>query len=217
VVRTADENAYDSTGCVRGPMGGRRLVEEKLQTVTMDENTLIASMGSETARIWLQVDGDRPGSVKNVRVGPVPPRPADQVIVKDAASIAAHADSRPLLRLDITAAVPADAHVLLPLAVPLGAESLTLRVTVSGKVREGGSVNFLAEGVKPSHPLKPLVIAQTLFSSIGAEATFEVVLSLSFGAQGRKGMGDALKTLQESRPAGITVEAEFGKPAEAAS
>ena len=114
----------------------------------------------------------------------------------------------------MTANTPADAQNLLSLALPFSADSLSLRVTMSGEVKEGGSVSFLAENVKPNHPLRPLAIAQTLFTSIGEGATFEAVLSLFFGAGGRMGMSGALQSLVQSAPSSLSFEEEFDKPME---
>jgi hypothetical protein len=215
VVRTADENAYDAAGCVRGPKGGRRRTEEKLQAISLDDHTLITTADSETAHRWLAVDERQRDGGKDGRIGSIQPRMQERVTVKDAPSIVAHAETRPLLKLRITAGTPADAQNLLSLALPFSADSLSLRVTVSGEVKEGGSVSFLAENVKPNHPLKPLTIAQTLFSSIGEGATFEAVLSLSFGTQGRTGMSGVLQNLRESAPQNIGFEADFDRPTEA--
>lgn len=217
VVRTADQNAYDTAGCVRGPKGGRRRTEEKLLAITLDDHTLITTADSETAHRWIAIDEGQRDGEKDGRIDLIQPRVPEKVTVKDFPAIVSHANARPLLKLTMTACKPADAQSLLPLALPLGADLLSLRVTVSGEVKEGGAVSFLAENVKPNHPLKPLAIAQTLFSSIGEQATFEAVLSLSFGKQGRTGMIDALQNLRESAPQSISFEAEFDKPSEGAT
>lgn len=57
--------------------------------------------------------------------------------------------------------------------------------------------------MKLNHATRPLATAQTLFNALRDGAYFEAELSLSFGAQGRTGLGPALATLAASTADGI--------------
>jgi len=123
------------------------------------------------------------------------------------------AAGRPLLELHLIAKNPADAAALSGLAQPLGADSLTLSVTVSGRAKDGGMLNFSAGEVKVTSPVKPLVMAQTLFNSVEESGvSYEAVLKLKFGTAGRTGLEEQIKNLLESRPTGVTPKATFDKP-----
>ena len=123
------------------------------------------------------------------------------------------AAGRPLLELHLIAKNPADATVLSGLAQPLGADSLTLSVSVSGRAKDGGVLNFNAGEVKITNPVKPLAVAQTLFNSIEENgASYEAVLKLKFGTAGRTGLEEQIKNLADSRPSGVTPKATFDIP-----
>ncbi len=98
------------------------------------------------------------------------------------------------------------------LVQPLGAEGLGLTVTVSGQLKDAGMVNFMVSDVRLNHPIKPLAVAQTLYNAAAEGGTYDVVLDLRFGADGRMNMEGALKALSESAPEAVTPQATFGKP-----
>jgi hypothetical protein len=85
-------------------------------------------------------------------------------------------------------------------------------VTVTGDLKEGGTLNFSAQNLKPTHPTKPLAIAQTLFNALGKEGTYEVELILRFGYSGRTGLEAQLRALSESADDDIKLRATFEKP-----
>ncbi len=118
------------------------------------------------------------------------------------------------MKLDLVAITPAGSTALERLAQPFGADSLKLTVTVSGILKDGGTLNFMASDIKPNHPTKPLAIAQTLFNAMGDGAEFEAVLSLDFGSEGRFGLHDQIKKLSEDAPDEIAPKATFDKPIE---
>ena len=70
--------------------------------------------------------------------------------------------------------------------------------------------------MKPTHPIKPLVLAQTIFNAAAEGGTYEAVLSLHFDQGGRDGLADALTALAEAVPEGVTPQALFGRPSETA-
>jgi hypothetical protein len=119
---------------------------------------------------------------------------------------------RPLLTLTLTATTPAAAASLLGLAQPLGTERLTLDITVGGNLKDGGTMNFMASGVRPTHPTRPLQTAQTVFNALHEGAEFEARLALHFGDGGRSGMQAALQQAADTVPPDVQVRAEFGPP-----
>jgi hypothetical protein len=99
------------------------------------------------------------------------------------------------------------------LAQPLGAEGLSLSVSASGNLKDGGNVNFLANDLKPTHPLKPLTVGQTIFNAVGEGCSFETALQLDFGS-GRPDMHGLLEKLSKETAESIDVQATFDKPGE---
>ncbi len=122
--------------------------------------------------------------------------------------------NRPLLELHFLTESPSDAASLLGLAQPLGAEQLTVSVATGGSLKDGGTMNFAANDLKPNHPAKPLTVAQTVFNSLTDGGMYEVDMKLSFGSQGRGGMLDLLQQASEAAPEAVNVKATFEKPTE---
>lgn len=210
VVRLPDGRAYDHQGCVEGPEGRRRRLEGTLTVLPLDDSVLIARADSDAARAWTQVDKPEAGGGKPPVVAP-PPTPS-QVIETEPNRIVAVAAQRPLLELRLTAATPAAAAQLLTLAQPLGAESISLSVSVGGGLKDGGDMNFAASNLKPNHPTRPLQIAQTIFNALAEGAMYQAELRLDFGRDGRTGLESALQKLAEDAPEGLTLRATFAKP-----
>jgi hypothetical protein len=124
-----------------------------------------------------------------------------------------YAGERPLVQLQLRAPNPVTANKLLALAQPMGAAGLTLDVTVTGPLKDGGTMNFLAGEVKPTHPAKPLFMAQTIYNSIDAESvSYEATLSLNFGDGGRQAMQSLLQQAADKATEDVSLEARFGKP-----
>jgi len=219
VLKSADGSVYHDMGCVRGPEGGRTRTDDKLYSVELTEQTLITLANSTTARQWLTVDKKKAGDVgeRGVIPGPQPSMPPQRVTINERWAIVGHASDRPLLALRIAASTPAGAQNLLSLAQPLGADSLSLRVSASGELKGGGSISFLADQLKPTHPLKPVAIAKTVFTAMEQGALFEALLNLSFGPSGRNGMQNALQVLADSAPDDVILEADFDRPSGSAA
>jgi len=212
VVHLPDGRAYDTRGFVQGIEGSRRRVSGSLTTLTLDDSVLVTPADAPSASLWLKEDepGKKPGG-PDVPRPPAPPK-ADRVTATTWDVIREHAATRPLVELKLIAKSPADAAALATLAQPLGAESLALDITAGGTLKDGGTINFAAGGLKPNHPTKPLNVAQTLFTAMAEGANYEAGLTLSFGAEGRTEMGHALEDLSSSAPGGIAPRALFGKP-----
>jgi len=85
-------------------------------------------------------------------------------------------------------------------------------VGVSGKLKDGGTLNFSASGLKLSHPLKPLEEAAKLFRACADGAEYEARLLLDFGDEGRSGMADSLEQAKGKASDAIQVSATFGEP-----
>lgn len=211
IIRLSDGRAYDSRGCVEGTEGKRRRVSAVITSFPLDDSVLVTRNESEFGVKWTQED--RQFKEKEDKFPPPSPPPPGRVMATTWEKILEYCGERPLLKLQLRAASPSAASVLLNLAQPFGAESLSLSVTVSGNLKEGGTVNFAANELKPNHPIKPLPTAQTLFNALGEGASYESDLSLNFGSSGRMGLEDQLKSFSENVPEGIAPTATFDKPA----
>jgi hypothetical protein len=213
VIRLADGRAYDAQGCVEGQEGRRRRIQGALTTLPLDELVYVTRPDSPSAAIWIKED--TPEYVKG-REGvvsvPSPPPAADRVTTTTWEKLMEFAAERPLLELQLIAATPAAAQTLMALAQPLGAETLALNVTVSGAVKDGGTINFAANDLNPTHPTKPLAVAQTLHTALTEGATYEAVLALGFGGQGRMGLQAQLQVLAERAGDAVTPRATLDKP-----
>ena len=117
-----------------------------------------------------------------------------------------------MLRLELRAPAPAVAATLATLAQPLGADSLTVSVALSGAAKDGGSVNFAANDLKLNHPAKPLAMAQTLFNSLTDGCNYEAIVCLLF-PEGRPGMAPSLENLKQSASSDVKPAGVFDKPA----
>jgi hypothetical protein len=215
VLRDSGGRVYDASGAVEGPQGKRRRSASTLASVPIDDETLVVESSDALAKGWLQVDplpGEKPDD-GGLGISPPPP-PAGRGIALDWDQAVTMAADRPLLTLVLRASTPAASQSLLSLAQPLGAESLTLSVLVTGDGRDGGRINFAADDLKPTHPLKPLDLAGRLFAALVDGSTFEASLRLSFGSAGRSGLGAALADAREKSPDAVAIEATFAAPAE---
>ena len=213
IVRLADRRTYDAQGCVEGSEGRRRRVIGALSTLPLDESVSITRADSAAGMSWVkeaQPEGTK--STKGEDAIPLPPPPPSRVTATTPEQVVEFAAERPLMELHLCATTPATAATLLSLAQPLGADTLTLSVTVGGVLKDGGTLNFAASELKPTHPTKPLTIAQTLCNALGEGASYETDLALKFGPAGRTGVEEQLRTLAESTPEGVTLRATFEKP-----
>jgi hypothetical protein len=217
VVRLPNGNAYDSKGCVTGPEGKRRRMPDPLTTLSLSADVEITRADSAFSKQWLTEDTIKkpstPGETPEPRPDflPQPPPPSTQVEAVNWEQILNYAAERPLLHLRLVARKPADAAQLMTLAQPLGAETLSLSVSASGNLKDGGNVNFLANDLKPTHPLKPLTVGQTIFNAVGEGCSYETTLQLEFGS-GRSDMQDTLEKLSKATADSINVQATFDKP-----
>jgi len=211
VIRLSDGRTYDAKGCVQGQEGRRRRTPDTLTTISLDDATSIARSDSDSAHAWLKEDAPQPVGKEEIKPIMPPPPPA-RVYPQSWEEILSYSENRPLSELHLIASTPGDAQTLINLAQPLGADQITLTVTVRGSLREGGSMNFAARDVKPHHPAKPLQIAQTIFNSIGEDAMFEADLKMTFGPSGRTGMKDLLQQAWDNAPDKLIVKATFDKP-----
>lgn len=219
VVRLPNGNAYDAKGCVTGPEGKRRRMPDTLTTFSLGADVEITRADSAFGGQWLAEDAIKKAAGPGEPPGPgpeYPPPPPPALTEVEAFTwehILNYAAERPLLHLRLVARKPADAAQLMTLAQPLGAEGLSLSVSASGNLKDGGNVNFLANDLKPTHPLKPLTVGQTIFNAVGDGCSFETALQLDFGS-GRSDMQDRLEKLCKETSDGIDVQATFDKPGE---
>lgn len=210
-----DGTAFDSKGSVGGMSGARRrLAGDTPSRLPLNDNIQLALPTSAAAVEWLREDkakepGPGPGG-PGPGPGPVPPPPPEKNSAANWPDIVEMAEQRSLVELRLTARGPASASSLSALIQPLGADSILLSVTSGGTLKDGGSINFAISGVKPTHPTKPLAIAQTVHNALGGSGSFEAEMKLLF-AGGRAGLSDQLKTVGDGCSEDITPFAVFAK------
>jgi len=221
VIRLADGSAYDREGCVKGPPGRRQRVRtSEPPQFALDESVWVAPADSEAARTWLKTDEVRKAPAEasaKPEIKEPPSRPEAPPTAMTWPKAIENADRAALLELILIADNPNDAATLIGIAQPFGADKLSLTVWVSGELKDGGRMNFMAEAIKPTHPAKPLAIAQTIFNSLAAGGEFEAKLQLDFGQEGRTGMRERLEQAAQAAPEGVEPRARFGKRSEESS
>lgn len=211
VVRLPDERAYYAKGCVEGPVGHRRRVPGALTSFALDDSVYVTRADSTYGVLWVKEDTPKYGDDEKGRDLPPPPLAA-RVTATTWEQVRQYAVERPLVELHLVALTPAAAAALAGVVQPLGADTLTLSVNVGGNLKDGGSLNFAVNDLKPTHPTKPLTIAQTLFNALVEGSGYEADLALGFGAAGRTGLETSLRTLADGVPEGVTPRAVFEKP-----
>jgi len=217
VIRLSDGRAYDANGHVQGPQGRRRRSKDTMTSLLLDDTVSITLATSSYAAEWLKEDkvpspgASEGGTREETDTSTIFPPPT-RVNPTTWEKVLEYAVDRPLIELHLTANSPSDANVLIGLAQPMGADQLVLSINTGGELRDGGRMDFAANGIKPAHPAKPLTIAQTVFNSLADNGEFEADLKLSFGSAGRTGMKDLLQQVCDAAPESISVQATFDKP-----
>jgi len=222
VVRTADGRVYDSQGCVSGQEGMRRRMTGTLTSLALDQDVQITRADSSYGKLWTKVDEPkerpRPGEPGPELPLPRPsPPPVGPVTATTWDRAIEYAGERPLLELRLVAHTPTNAKQLISLAQPLGADTVTLSVSSSGNLKDGGTMNFAAYNLKPSHPAKPLGMAETVFNAVGDGCSYEAAVELKFGEAGRSNMQATLEQASQDAPDSVEVQAMFGVPAKGAA
>jgi hypothetical protein len=113
------------------------------------------------------------------------------------------------VELRLTAHSPAAAETLAELAQPLGGERVELTVQLSGRLKDGGNINFLATGLRLSHSIRPLEIAQKLFRALAEDASYEAHVCVHFGQSAGTRSEAALSRIRERAPGEVSVWARF--------
>ena len=215
VVKLADGRAFDRTGVVEGPTGSRRrLMGEALAALALSAENLVALPAAPAVAGWLAVDAVGGGNRGGGAVPPPPPpQPAQSATVStsDLQKAAEFAVARPLQRLVLTARTTSDAKLLSQLAQPFGASSIMLSVSVAGEVKGGGTMGLNIEGVKHTHPTKPIDVATAIVNSLTTPDSFDASLALEF-EPGLLMAGDPLRALAD-HAGGITASCTFGASA----
>ncbi len=209
VVRLPDGRAYDAKGCIEGQEGGRHRVAGELTTFSLDDSVWITRKDSGEGALWVKEDLPEEGGKPTVIPPPPPTAYVEATSWKEVCDFAAQ---RPLIELHLVASAPQAAANLISLAQPLGAASLSLSITVSGKLKDGGEVNLAISGLKPTHPIKPIAMAQTIFNALMNADVYQADLKLSFGDDGRAGLDGQLRNLAGQAPEEVSPQATFGKP-----
>ena len=199
-VKLADGRVYDREGSVEGAPGARRrVVKERLSGLALSDQNQIALPSAPAVATWFAVDtpqrtGGGPGDAPPP---PPPPTAPKEFVTSDLTKAIEAAVSRPLQRLVLKSRSTAGARLLSQLAQPFGATNVLLTVSVAGEAKGGGTMGLNIEGVKPSHPAKPLDMATTIANSLVSPDSFEATLCLEFEA-GLLFAGERLKALVEA-------------------
>lgn len=207
VVRTADGTAYDAQGCVAGEENQRKRYPTRISSFALDDTVLITHPAASIAADWLKEQTVEKGlpeitaAAPRVSTGPITAHTWHDAIK--------NAEQRAVTKIEFIAKNPGDAEQLLPLAQPLGAQQLVLSVSAGGPMRDGGDMKFIASNVKPTHPAKPLHLAQLIFNSAGDNRSYEAKLVLIFEAQGRTGLQARLEQARTTAPVDIEIRAHF--------
>ena len=158
-VRLDDGSAFDKDGAVvDGPNNIRRRdAGRKLQTLPMDEATLVAEIDSTIAKDWLNVHGfGEPTKPGELPLPPPPPPGSGPTTATNIDMAGALADKRALLWLRIKCASAADAQKALGAAAPLGAPSVTIEADLAGDMKDGGKLALHVGDAEASAAIKPL-------------------------------------------------------------
>jgi hypothetical protein len=125
------------------------------------------------------VDGSGQRAVRWVVGHPASKRPRrlrlrlrETLVTADITKAVEASASRPLTQLVLTARTTAGAKLLSQLAQPFGASSISLNVSVAGEVKGGGTMGLNIEGVKHTHPVKPLDVATAIANSLTSSDSF---------------------------------------------
>ena len=208
LVKVQDGRVFDKEGCVEGLEGQRRRIAGSISSIPLDDTVLVTRGVGKTAEIWLKVDpeGQEEGPRKPLRKkeGRITVRGWDQAVES--------ASTRPLVQLRLKAITPSAAQQLIPIAQPLSANALSMEVSLSGEVKDGGTVNLIVSGIHATHQMKPLEIAQKLHTSLKEGCDFQADLLMEFGAAGRAGLAEQLKEIADKAPNDISPEALFEEP-----
>lgn len=216
VLRLGDGRAYDRDGVVEGAAGLRRRVRDgALHTLALADDVLVALPAAPAVAGWTAVDTAPNGGPVRTPPPPPPPALAGDLVTADMGKAIEASLSRPLLQLVITAHTTAGAKLLSQLAQPFGASSITLSVWVDGKVKGGGAMGLSIEGVKNSHPIRPLEVASAIANSLTSPDSFKASLTLEF-VPGLSMAGNHLNALT-NRGDDFEVSCRFGPSAGGAS
>jgi hypothetical protein len=184
VLRLEDGSALDADGTVEGPTGARRRIATGVpHTLAITEDVLVALPSAPAVAGWMAVDapaGSGAGGGPTPLLPPPPPAPAGDLHTSDLTKAIEAAASRPLVQLVLSARTPAAARLLASLAQPFGASSISLNVSVAGEVKGGGTMGLNVEGVRHTHPTKPLELATTIANSLTSAESFEASFTLEF-------------------------------------
>jgi hypothetical protein len=209
-VRLEDGSAFDKDGAVVDGPGGtrRRDAGRKLQTLPMDETTLVAEIGSMIANDWLKIHGISEGAKPGELPLPPPPPPGSgPTTATDIDLAGALADKRPLLSIRIKCPSAADAQKALGAAAPLGAPSVTIEADLAGTMKDGGRLALRIAEAKVNAAIRPLTQAHTFGNALAPGGSVQVTVVLDFGTDGKPDLGAILRSMQ--LPETATIEARF--------
>lgn len=211
VVRLPNGDCYDKDGRVTGPAAFRRRDAERLREPPLADDVSIAPVDAPCVAEWLATvehvseDQDRD------------PRGSDVVVIaEDWDTAIEYAETRPLKQMRLKTQSPSGAKQLLSLAQPFSAQAITMKVSVQGELKDGGTAYFAVEGAKPTSAARPMDTAGGLHRAMLEEgASYEAEIELKFGERGADHATPRLRDAQGKAGSEIAVEAVFGPEANA--
>ena len=209
VVRLPSGDVYDKDGCVYGPEDDRkRNSSNLLSTLKLEADVLVAPADAPCVKQWTKLSepSDQPPLVD---VTDVPP--PDRVTASDWDTAIEYAAGRPVYSVKLTTPKPEAAKRLIGVAQPFGAPSPKLTVRIQGELKDGGSLNFLADDVKVNSAVKPIDRALEFARALGEDTKFKAQVSLDFGKDGEKGKQGCFEQARHMADSDVSISAEFGK------
>jgi len=214
VVRLPNNDVYDSEGCVTGTEGKRRRIGNKLTTLKLDADVLVAPSDAPCVAEWgkiTPVNGvltiAEVATRKEQEWGPGGDSTATAYTWEEAIN---HSTNRPLVKMTLKISDVSFANKLMACAQPFNANSVKLSVLAGGKLKDGGTMNFKVDNIRPNNPLKPIDTAKRMLRGTAEGAMFNAELVLEFGSDGTKDIGHKFDLARKHGLNDVKLTAQFG-------
>lgn len=128
-----------------------------------------------------------------------------------------YAARRPLTSLTLRTTDQNAADRLIAVAQPFGADALWLTILATGKLTDGGEINFAVNEARHNNQLKPIELARKMLRAVQpSSASFSAELKLELPGRGLPDSGPRFEQAQAKAGPNVQLTAEFG-PEEAAN
>jgi len=187
-------------------------IAEAAKQKNTNEGTVISAISEERINYETR-DGQKEVLVdeKFDKWEPVPSQPELFVIATTWEEAINYAQKRPLTKLTLKIDNIDFCNKLMVCAQPFNAESIKLSVIASGKLKDGGSINFKVDNVKFNSSLKPIDIAKRMLRGTADNPIFKAELVLDFESSGAMKTGSKFAQVREHGLNDVKLSAEFGE------